>query len=62
VAEESQVKLKKWEVESIRQGRMTDPFVGYIRQIIMTIEDDLDLIRNELRIQLCNYHFYPYGQ
>jgi hypothetical protein len=35
VAEESQVKLKKWEVESIRQGRMTDPFVGYIRQIII---------------------------
>jgi hypothetical protein len=29
---------------------MTDPFVGYIRQIIMTIEDDLDLIRNELRL------------
>jgi hypothetical protein len=29
---------------------MTDPFVGYIRQIIMTIEDDSDLIRNELRL------------
>jgi hypothetical protein len=28
VAEESQVKLKKWEVENIKQGHITDPFVG----------------------------------
>jgi hypothetical protein len=38
VAEESQVKLKKWEVENIKQGHITDPFVGYIRQVIITTE------------------------
>jgi hypothetical protein len=30
VAEESQAKLEKWEVENIRRGHITDPFVGYI--------------------------------
>jgi 3-isopropylmalate dehydratase small subunit len=50
VAEESQVKLKKWEVENIKQGHITDPFVGYTRQILITTTDDLGLIQNEIRL------------
>jgi hypothetical protein len=33
VAEESEAELRQWKVEEISQGDITDPFVGYIRQI-----------------------------
>jgi hypothetical protein len=29
---------------------MTDPFVGYRRQVIITTEGNFELIRNELRL------------
>jgi hypothetical protein len=48
--EEYQAELEKWDVSNIRQGRMTDPFVGYRRQVIITTEDDFELIRTELRL------------
>ncbi|VVH64982.1 hypothetical protein BSPLISOX_1104, partial [uncultured Gammaproteobacteria bacterium] len=53
VAKESQAKLEKWDVSNISdisQGDITDPFVGYKRQIIITIEDNPALIRDELRL------------
>jgi hypothetical protein len=40
---ESQAKLEKWDVSNISdisQGDITDPFVGYKRQIIITIENN----------------------
>jgi hypothetical protein len=43
VAKESQAKLDKWEVGSIRRDPITDPFVGYTRQILITTTDDLEL-------------------
>ncbi|VVH59726.1 hypothetical protein BSPCLSOX_1185, partial [uncultured Gammaproteobacteria bacterium] len=53
VAKESQAKLEKWNVSNISdisQGDITDPFVGYKRQIIITIENNPALIRDELRL------------
>jgi hypothetical protein len=50
VAKESQAKLDKWEVGSIRRDPITDPFVGYTRQILITTTDDLELIQNEIRL------------
>jgi hypothetical protein len=40
MAEDSQAELEKWDVRNIRQGLITDPFVGYRRQVIITTEDD----------------------
>jgi hypothetical protein len=45
MAEDSQAELEKWDVRNIRQGHITDPFVGYRRQVIITTEDDFELIR-----------------
>ncbi|VVM27863.1 hypothetical protein BSPWISOXPB_3156 [uncultured Gammaproteobacteria bacterium] len=50
VAEESEAELRQWKVEEISQGDITDPFVGYIRQIIITIEDDPGTIQDESRL------------
>jgi hypothetical protein len=50
VAKESQAKLDKWVVGSIRRDPITDPFVGYTRQILITTTDDLGLIQNEIRL------------
>jgi hypothetical protein len=50
VANESQAKLEKWEVKNIEQGHITDPFVGYIHQVIITSEDEPSLILDELRL------------
>jgi hypothetical protein len=44
------ITLKKWEVENIKQGHITDPFVGYIRQVIITTEDDPNSIQDESRL------------
>jgi hypothetical protein len=35
VAKESQAKFEKWDVRKVKQGNITDLFVGYKRQIIM---------------------------
>jgi hypothetical protein len=34
VAKESQTELEQWDTSEIRQGRTTDPFVGYKRQVL----------------------------
>jgi vacuolar-type H+-ATPase subunit C/Vma6 len=50
---EFQAKLEKWDVSNISnisQGDITDPFVGYKRQIIITIEDDPSSIQDELHL------------
>ncbi|VVH65482.1 hypothetical protein BSPLISOX_1238, partial [uncultured Gammaproteobacteria bacterium] len=53
VAKESQVKLEKWDISTIStisnisQNSITDPFVGYKRQIIMTTENDPDLFQDQ---------------
>ncbi|VVH63126.1 hypothetical protein BSPWISOX_2656, partial [uncultured Gammaproteobacteria bacterium] len=46
VAKESQAKFEKWDVRKVKQGNITDPFVGYKRQIIMTTENDPVLIQS----------------
>jgi hypothetical protein len=53
---ESQVKLKKWEVENIKQGHITDPFVGYIRQVIITTEYDPNSIQDDKLLQEQVWH------
>ncbi|VVM27857.1 hypothetical protein BSPWISOXPB_3150 [uncultured Gammaproteobacteria bacterium] len=53
VAKESQVKLEKWDISTIShisnisQNSITDPFVGYKRQIIMTTENDPELFQDQ---------------
>jgi hypothetical protein len=47
VAEASEAKLGQLKVVNIRQDDTTDPFLGYVRQIIITTEDDPGLIQLE---------------
>ncbi|VVH55911.1 hypothetical protein BSPCLSOX_1186, partial [uncultured Gammaproteobacteria bacterium] len=46
VAKESQTELEQWDTSEIRQGRTTDPFVGYKRQVIIMTENDPDIIQS----------------
>jgi hypothetical protein len=47
VAKESQAKFEKWDVRKVKQGNITDLFVGYKRQIIMTTENDPELFQDQ---------------
>ncbi|WP_138146995.1 hypothetical protein, partial [Bathymodiolus heckerae thiotrophic gill symbiont] len=46
VAKESQTKLEKWRQPEVSMGS-TDPFAGYKYQVIVTIENDPTLLKNE---------------